>query len=855
MGKRARSVTRRTGAVQKSVANHPWAWIFLALNPLFIINQIHTIDFYIKAVYIAAVLVLTFLFTRNAEYKPDGALKFNWMELFFMGYVGMGTLALLWSEQPILGFERLVYLLYAVGGYVVGKQTRFWESTLFWNVFIGVAALVGIVGIGMYYFFGSGHIFGFDWIMSAGRPSSTLSYRAYAGTYLVMTLPFMVWFMFSNHIRSNRHFIYAALCFSLTMLFMLCARARSAWIGLGIAGFVMVMMYAYRAVRTSPDDDLTWRRKFFFVYSPIGALLGAAVMGYFGFANESIWFPGLETGWFLGTLFSIIGYGLGLMAMWALMLVIISTQHRETSRGLNIGLARALPFILLLGGIYGLSRIEPSEGLIAGDKNPQKLKGTGKETVEGTVSKTLTLLLEGRSDRLQFWNISRRMLIDKSNRGKYEDPAGTGFWLMGTGIGQWPVYVPIYSSILHSLGAEVHNDWVQALVETGIFGFICWCGIFVTMLYYSARRYKNMLMIAVVGGLFAWLFSTQTDFLTARIYGLLWLGGMAAMIDGIANPRKIVSLQWMSQLNWARIGTVVFVLGGIYVYAMYGFGSNVGIMLTIAYLACGAFCLMPMGNLEPSRRLAACFFLFLAVGYSVTAWCDRQIYRALVDSNPPVDQLVDIIFDDDHYPSYRYGIGKYLIFSPITDLSRAVSKNLAEQNVQPLQRQTFDNVQERLATEVLWMHPYNHNAVALLADITTRRKEYDKALELNDRYLDIRPEDAQMYLFKSQTLLERGDSLEAGKAIHKARTVAPNHQLAMQFWQARLNESTRRKVIEELGEFEFNLARDDEDEVLTPDEGDEGDSVEQTAPAGASDGGSRQDNAAPADTLDDRNPI
>ncbi len=815
MGKQERVDVRsgRSGtAVKEAVAQHPWAWIFLAANPLFIINQIHTIDFYIKAVYIGVVLFVAFLATKNHKRDSKQTFGFNLPELFWMGYMAWGTLALTWSLQPILGFERLIYLVYGIAAYIIGKQTRFWESTLFWNVFAGVAMLVGLIGVCMYLFYGNGW-YGFDWIMSAGRPSSTLSYRAYAGTYMVMTLPFLLWFMFSHHVRSVGHFSFASAAFLSLFLFMLYSRARSGWIGMLFAFLGMELLYVFRELRIGDEAVRKFKRSSFTILTLLALVIGLIVGIYFQGREDEL-YRGLESGFLVGLLYG----GGAFVALWMVGSAFwLSAAHlRELLYSRKI-----IPLGIMALLIVGLAGLPASDNLIEGDKNPQKLKGTGKEELGGAIMKTVEIIVEGKSDRLQFWNISERMLFGESVRKRPEGPLDVPFWATGIGIGQWPVYVPIYSSILHSLGAEIHNDWVQALVETGPIGFLCWIGFLLALMYYASRYRRNPIMIACIGGLLAWVFSTQTDFLTARIYGLLWVGGIAAIIVGIAKPAKVWTFPTLNRELLARLATVGFLAMLFVVYVAQGLDSSVGWMLAVTLAAAGGFIFVKTGELSTARKLAAVYFLYLAVGYLVTALCDRQIYTALVNGKPPVDQLVKKIFATDEFPSYRYGIGKYLIFSPITDLSRAVSRQMQAQQKQANNQQTFDqkvidNVQMRIAEEVMWMHPYNHNALAIMVDINSRSRDFDRTLELNDRYLDIRPKDAQMLLFRAQTLLSMGDSVGAGRQIHRAHQASPQMELVQQFWRHRIDDRTRRAVESELGAFSKEDSPDaDEDETLS----------------------------------------
>lgn len=644
-----------------SKKDHPWVWIFLAINPLFIINGIHTVDFYIKAIWVAVVLAVAFVFHlgwRKGESRPQ-QVGFTFTELMWLIYFIWGCVALLWSVQPVLGFERLVYFGFPMGGYVLAKRTRFWESSLFWHVYAAVALVVSFIGCMMYYYGGTGGFLSFDWIMSAGRPSSTLSYRAYTSTYLVVSLPFLLWYIFSRHVKNTSDLIFAILSFGLTVAFLFYTRARSGWMGFFASVFAMALLFAFSK-------------------------------------------------------------------KWSI----------EPVRKRMVIFGAALVPILLL------AQVSPSKMMLEGDKsNPQKLQGTGKEEVTSALSTVTNVLESGQSDRFDFWDMSRHMLVDSSSRKRMEGPLNMPFWPFGVGIGQFPVYVPVYSNILHLLGAEVHNDWIQVLVESGPIGFVCFTLFMLSMLYYAVSNRQNGLMIASAGAIVAWFFSTQTDFLTPRLYGALWVGAIAAMIYHEAKVPKVFTLKSFAMPRWAGIA------GGL-------------------------------------------FFVWLGASYYITASLDRMIYTALTQRNPPVDVLVQNLFGDK-FPSLKHGVGKYLIFQPISDLSRAVSVELQKQP----NNTVMQNVQADIARGILQMHPLNYNAYAVLTDVAFRQKKFPESIEYIDKYLEIRPFDANMWLAKSQALLATGKKKESAEAAFTALSYDPESPMVQQFWMTQVPEAERNEIM------------------------------------------------------------
>ncbi len=744
MAKQQYRVTRVAKKGGSEGVDTPWPWILLALNPLFIVNGVHTIDFYIKAIWISAVLVGTFWFTGR-KVREREPLSFNVMELMWLGYMIWGVLSLLWVQSPVLTFERLVYLGYPMGAYVVGKQTYFWRSSKFWDVFAGVALLVGLIGACMWWFAGT-PFFGFDWIMSAGRPSSTLSYRAYAGTYMVTALPFLLWYMFSRHIRSAEHFAFVAASFSMTLLFLVYTRARSGWMGFVACILVMAAMTVIYQIRKQHGEEKARRfEKLFY-----GGLLGVVVL--------------------FGLGISLVIMEKSMVGVSTVMLAIVVGVVFLASIGVLVGAAilgfkdiRYKPILLVIAAItIGLSTLSSNDYLLQADTNPQTLYRTGKEDLGSAITTMIKTLRTGSSDRVAFWQISRKMLFEKSVRGKYEGPGGMPHWVLGVGQNQWPIWVPLYSDILHSLGAEVHNDWIQAFVEGGPVGFFFWIGFTLSLIYYAWRARDKDIMIAVMGCIFAWIFSTQTDFLTARIYGALWIGGIAAILWGENKMQPVFTLHSLRPV--------------------------------------------------PAMRIAAgVFFLWLGAAYAITMWADRQIYVALVYRTIPVDKLVATIFPLDNTqededlrqsvgdgPAYDYswGVGKYLIFSPINDLSRAISTSVQRGDMKN-QMEVVNKVQKKISREVLKYHPYQFSALQMLADINFRQNNYEESVKYNQQFLELRPNDYNMWLFLSQTQLAMGDSLNAAKAAYRATELRPDVLMVQQFWQTRFKPEYRDAVLKQ----------------------------------------------------------
>lgn len=661
-------------------------WTLIAANPLYIMNGVHTVDFYIKAIYIATIFALTFLFTKSNR-KENAPLQFTIPELLWLGYMLWGTIALSWSFNPTLGYERLVYLTaYGIGGYILGKQTQFWKSRLFWDVFAATALIVGIINMCMYFLGDDANlpmrhiqmdkpffdlpwrsIVSFDWIMSAGRPSSTLAFRAYAATYLSMSLPFLAWYMLSKHVQTLGRFLFASSAFAATTIMLFHIRARSGWISFFVTFFVLAIIFVMQK---------RWKEVRFLPHT-VGVLIITAIISF----------------------------------------------------------------------------LPPSQDFINKDTNPQKLKGTSKEYTSTALATMGRVLTSDHNDRFDFWSMSKRIAFEKSSRDRYEHPFGIPAWIFGTGIGQFPLYVPMYTPILHNLGAEIHNDWMQSFIELGPVGFLCWNGFMLSLLYLAWRERKNGLMFASIGGVLAWVFVTQTDFATPRVYAAVWVGGMAAMICSEASAPAVLTLNLRLPMPWLR-------------------------------------------------RLAGVFYIWVAVSWGSMMWVDRQIY-VMLTKGEPVDVVTDRIFGtvngETNWNSYQHAFGKYLIFSPASDMQRAINQQTDKLYANPQQNEqmirSMQDIEKRVLKELLVMHPNNYQALGRLSEINFRQGNYKDAFEWINKYIDLKRDDYNLYLFRGQVQLELGDSLGAGKSFYHAVQLGPQQPLAQDFWQRRISRRTQEETI------------------------------------------------------------
>lgn len=131
-------------------------------------------------------------------------------------------------------------------------------------------------------------------------------------------------------------------------------------------------------------------------------------------------------------------------------------------------------------------------------------------------------------------SLRRRMLIFRSTWRVARD-----FWAKGSGPGTLEFIYGKYKV----LGAEetkyAHNDYLQILAETGIFGFLFFLGFLFSLLKDALRVKKGYLEWAIFAGLLAFLLNSLFDFnfYTPSLFFLFWL--WCGMVGSFSPQRKI----------------------------------------------------------------------------------------------------------------------------------------------------------------------------------------------------------------------------------------------------------------------------------------------------------------------------
>jgi tetratricopeptide (TPR) repeat protein len=108
---------------------------------------------------------------------------------------------------------------------------------------------------------------------------------------------------------------------------------------------------------------------------------------------------------------------------------------------------------------------------------------------------------------------------------------------------------------------------------------------------------------------------------------------------------------------------------------------------------------------------------------------------------------------------------------------------------------SMQEIEKRVLKELLVMHPNNYQALGRLSEINFRQGNYKDAYEWINKYLDLKRDDFNLYLFRGQVQLELGDSLAAGKSFYRAVQLGSQQPMVQDFWQRRITRKTQEEVI------------------------------------------------------------
>jgi Flp pilus assembly protein TadD/O-antigen ligase len=178
---------------------------------------------------LASLCWLAEAYRTKAAIPVSGALK------ALGAFVGLASLSLIGTTNPIVGVSELVFQIALGGILILGLRATESEEDLWLGVTTGVAAVVSGIGVLQYL------NLGFMWIPTNGNPSATFGYRNFAAMYLVAAIPFCA----VNLLRATRPWQVglAGIATALSTLFMIYTRTRGAWVGLvgGTAALVVLV--------------------------------------------------------------------------------------------------------------------------------------------------------------------------------------------------------------------------------------------------------------------------------------------------------------------------------------------------------------------------------------------------------------------------------------------------------------------------------------------------------------------------------------------------------------------------------------------------------------------------------------
>lgn len=183
-------------------------------------------------------------------------------------------------------------------------------------------------------------------------------------------------------------------------------------------------------------------------------------------------------------------------------LLLAFSHSRVRTRSIAIGLMLVLGLLVLPGE-------EPPVG-----QGTHFRKGIPK--FKRTVSHTFLSALHGHdAGRLQMW---RTAIKDAT--------------LLGCGPGNFAIKAtPRHKEVLQ-LNWEVHNDYLQNLLELGVPGLLLFLAFWTLLLTRAARQHRQSLALAAGASVVVVLVMQAFSFTSWKISTLVWLAGVAAIIRG-----------------------------------------------------------------------------------------------------------------------------------------------------------------------------------------------------------------------------------------------------------------------------------------------------------------------------------
>jgi len=181
-------------------------------------------------IFILCILWVIKLFTQKKTISFSSPLTLPIIFFLIINIVSLNSAVNIYASIfPLAKLFSLSILFFIIVNNITQKGIY-----LVMRVWACAGGIVSIIGIGQYLGLG------FDWIPSAGNPSSTFGYRNIAAMFLIMTLP-ITGFLFIVCREKTKELFWGAI-FTLLSIFLIYTRTRGAWLGITIGLIISLIL-------------------------------------------------------------------------------------------------------------------------------------------------------------------------------------------------------------------------------------------------------------------------------------------------------------------------------------------------------------------------------------------------------------------------------------------------------------------------------------------------------------------------------------------------------------------------------------------------------------------------------------
>lgn len=224
--------------------------------------------------------------------------------------------------------------------------------------------------------------------------------------------------------------------------------------------------------------------------------------------------------------------GITLAVFAGCILLILFAQRFNINKGIRLGLGISLlAMVISLGSVIYFSKTTDKNSIIHKIKN-------------------ITNPSDGNNrHRVKIWELTGKMIMDRP--------------LEGVGAGNWKIvshnYFPGYNFSKEQLNwLRPHNDFLWVLSEKGIFGFLAFIGIFVSVFIYFLKIIKSdiatekkVFALLLVSGLIAYLAVSMFTFPLERMNHQIYLALIIAVFSVLyheiyGNKNRVAKIRAMS---------------------------------------------------------------------------------------------------------------------------------------------------------------------------------------------------------------------------------------------------------------------------------------------------------------------